>query len=40
MNLGEVEPTNDVINLRVADFFGGRSAVAARHRGQVLLLAF
>lgn len=29
MNLGEVRPSNDVINMRVADYFGGRSAVIA-----------
>ena len=29
MNLGQVTPTNDVINLRVADYFGGRAAVIA-----------
>jgi len=27
MNLGKVEPTTDVVNMRVAEFFGGRSAV-------------
>jgi phosphohistidine phosphatase SixA len=32
MNLGEVEPSNDVINLRVAEYFGGRSAVVATAR--------
>jgi len=32
MNLGEVESTNDVINLRVADFFGGRPAVVTTAR--------
>ena len=32
MNLGEVEPSTDVINLRVADYFGGRSAVVATAR--------
>lgn len=32
MNLGEVEPTDDVINLRVAEFFGGRSAVVTTAR--------
>lgn len=29
MNLGEVSATNEVINLRVAEFFGGRAAVVA-----------
>ncbi len=29
MNLGKVEPSSDVINLRVAEYFGGRSAVVA-----------
>ncbi len=29
MNLGKVMPTNDVINMRVADYFGGRAAVVA-----------
>ena len=32
MNLGEVQPTNNVINLRVADYFGGRDAVVATAR--------
>lgn len=32
MGLGKVEPTNDVINLRVADYFGGRAAVVATAR--------
>ena len=32
MNLGEVEPSNDVINLRVADYFGGRPAVVGTAR--------
>jgi len=32
MNLGEVESSNDVINLRVADYFGGRSAVVSTAR--------
>jgi len=32
MNLGEVEPTNDVVNMRVAEFFGGRSAVVKTAR--------
>ncbi|NIP49284.1 MAG: histidine phosphatase family protein [Gammaproteobacteria bacterium] len=32
MNLGGVQPTNDVINLRVADYFGGRDAVVATAR--------
>lgn len=32
MNLGEVEPSNDVINMRVAEYFGGRSAVVATAR--------
>lgn len=29
MNLGAVNPSNDVINMRVADYFGGRSSVIA-----------
>ena len=29
LNLGEVRASNDVINLRVADYFGGREAVVA-----------
>ena len=32
MNLGEVMPTSDVINMRVAEYFGGRSAVVATAR--------
>ena len=32
MNLGEVEPSTDVINLRVADYFGGRPAVVTTAR--------
>jgi phosphohistidine phosphatase SixA len=32
MNLGEVEPSTDVINLRVDDYFGGRPAVVATAR--------
>jgi len=32
MNLGEVEPSSDVINMRVAEYFGGRSAVVATAR--------
>ncbi|MFT5221643.1 MAG: hypothetical protein ACI9LO_002568 [Planctomycetota bacterium] len=32
MDLGEVKPSNDVINLRVADYFGGRAAVVATAR--------
>jgi len=32
MNLGEVEPTNDVVNMRVAEFFGGRTAVVKTAR--------
>lgn len=32
MGLGEVEPSNDVINLRVADYFGGRPAVVTTAR--------
>jgi phosphohistidine phosphatase SixA len=27
MNIGAVEPTTDVVNLRVAEYFGGRSAI-------------
>ncbi|MEX2162648.1 MAG: histidine phosphatase family protein [Sulfuricaulis sp.] len=30
--LGPVETTTDIMNLRVADFFGGESAIAARTR--------
>jgi len=37
MNLGKVEPTEDVINLRVADFFGGRSAVVTTARALLAL---
>ena len=32
MNLGPVETTTDVMNLRVASYFGGRAAIAARAR--------
>jgi hypothetical protein len=32
MNLGEVEPTDAVINMRVAEYFGGRAAVVATAR--------
>ena len=32
MNLGKVETTNDVINMRIADYFGGRSAIVATAR--------
>lgn len=32
MNLGKVEPSNDVINLRVAEYFGGRPAVVITAR--------
>lgn len=32
MNLGPVETTTDVINLRVAEYFGGRGAIAERTR--------
>jgi hypothetical protein len=32
MNLGKVEPSSDVINMRVAEYFGGRSAVVATAR--------
>lgn len=27
MNLGQVKPSNDVINMRVAEYFGGRQAI-------------
>lgn len=32
MKLGKVEPSNDVINMRVAEYFGGRSAIVATAR--------
>jgi len=32
MNLGPVETTTDIINLRIAEFFGGKSAIAERTR--------
>ena len=32
MGLGKVKPTNDVINMRVADYFGGRPAVVITAR--------
>lgn len=32
MALGPVETTTDIMNLRVADYFGGRDAIAARAR--------
>ena len=38
MALGPVETTTDIINMRVAEFFGGRSAVATRTRRRLSLL--
>ena len=35
MGLGEVETTTDVMNLRVADYFGGREAIARRARARL-----
>ena len=32
MDVGEVEPTTDIINMRVAQYFGGRQAVVATAR--------
>lgn len=32
LGLGDVKPSNDVINLRVSDYFGGREAVIATAR--------
>lgn len=32
LGLGDVQPSNDVINLRVAEYFGGRDAVIATAR--------
>jgi len=32
MRLGKVETTTDIMNLRVAEFFGGREAIVARAR--------
>ena len=32
MNLGAVQPSNDVINLRVASYFGGRNAIVKTPR--------
>ena len=32
MGLGPVEPTTDVINMRVAEYFGGRAAIVASAR--------
>lgn len=37
MALGPVETTTDIINMRVAEFFGGESAVAARTRRRLSL---
>jgi broad specificity phosphatase PhoE len=35
MSLGPVETTTDVINLRVAEYFGGRKAIARRARARL-----
>jgi broad specificity phosphatase PhoE len=35
MKLGPVEMTTDIMNLRVADYFGGTSAIAARANGRL-----
>lgn len=35
MNLGRVETTTDIVNLRVAAYFGGRDAIAKRAQAQL-----
>ena len=35
LGLGEVETTTDIMNLRVADFFGGREVIAERARARL-----
>jgi broad specificity phosphatase PhoE len=35
MNLGRVETTTDIVNLRVAAYFGGRDAIARRTQAQL-----
>lgn len=35
MNLGPVETTTDIVNLRVAAYFGGRDAIAKRAQAQL-----
>lgn len=35
MKLGPVETSTDIINMRVAEYFGGRDAVVARARGRL-----
>jgi hypothetical protein len=35
LGLGSVETTSDVMNLRVADYFGGRAAIVATARGRL-----
>ena len=37
LNLGPVETTTDVMNLRVAEFFGGESAIVARARRRLAI---
>lgn len=38
MKLGPVEKTTDIMNMRVADYFGGTSAIAARTNGRLSML--
>lgn len=38
MNLGDVETTTDVMNMRVAAYFGGRSAIVARAQVRLSML--
>lgn len=38
MKLGPVETTTDIMNLRVAEYFGGPSAIAARARRRLSML--
>lgn len=38
MNLGVVETTTDIMNLRVAEYFGGRNAILSRARSRLAML--
>ena len=38
MNLGRVETTTDIMNLRVAEYFGGSAAIAANTRRRLSIL--
>jgi len=38
MKLGPVERTTDIMNMRVAEYFGGTSAIAARTNGRLAML--